>query len=389
MRRQEPPLPQDSVTYVAGLGFLSVCSTRVTLSAIRRNANLICLFLTLYLLSKNLLSLPLTYLVSYLGLPVQINPYTGMIYTTIFIKELIGSLSALSALFITTLACWLASRRALHGKRVFSKPYAGVTSLAVPVIVASSLLGALLSGIFHELTSFFGIILYTNPGYPELPLLSFGNSFFYILLSEILFRGILLARLRRFGDSFAVLAVSLICAFFSSGPVEAISAFLLGLSAGYFTIRSGGEPLALFDRTAPVAGFAICFPHRRPLFRPLPCMGHHPADRAGGCRCRPHRLSSFPLPGSPGISDVACTGWDPDQSQIGLFLLQLLLFIPDPADGSAGYSNDSNYRMVNHETSALGLYGAGTEGSPTGFGTGGNPSWVPDCTGWRDPRTRS
>ena len=241
MRRQEPPLPQDSVTYVAVLGFLSVCSTRVTLSAIRRNANLICLFLTLYLLSKNLLSLPLTYLVSYLGLPVRINPYTGMIYTTIFIKELIGSLSALSALFITTLACWLASRRALHGKRVFSKPYAGVTSLAVPVIVASSLLGALLSGIFHELTSFFGIILYTNPGYPELPLLSFGNSFFYILLSEILFRGILLARLRRFGDSFAVLAVSLICAFFSSGPVEAISAFLLGLSAGYFTIRAGGS----------------------------------------------------------------------------------------------------------------------------------------------------
>ncbi|MDT7509316.1 CPBP family glutamic-type intramembrane protease [Bifidobacterium sp. H1HS16N] len=122
-----------------------------------------------------------------------------------------------------------------------------MTLAALLALVAMLLLG---QGMVHELNKFFnhfGLLLHI-PSLASHSLLVTGASSpmmaLYALLAvplaeELVFRGIILNGLRRYGRVFAILTASLLCALLQSDPVSGLWIFLLGLALGYCSLEYG------------------------------------------------------------------------------------------------------------------------------------------------------
>ena len=83
-------------------------------------------------------------------------------------------------------------------------------------------------------------------------------------VEEIVFRGIVMQSLRRFGDIFAIVASALIFGIFHLNLIQMPYALLLGLCIGYFVIRTGslwvGVAIHFINNSAAVA-FEFFYPH--------------------------------------------------------------------------------------------------------------------------------
>ena len=122
-----------------------------------------------------------------------------------------------------------------------------MTLAALLALVAVLLLG---QGMVHELNKFFnhfGLLLHI-PSLASHSLLVTGASSpmmaLYALLAvplaeELVFRGVILNGLRRYGRVFAILTSSLLCALLQSDPVSGLWIFLLGLALGYCSLEYG------------------------------------------------------------------------------------------------------------------------------------------------------
>lgn len=256
----------DSVTYVPGLGFVSGDNGRNVLREIRVMANLLCLLLFLYFFCQKVFTLPLTYLAYVLGLDVTVNRFTGMVASTPMTQLIIVLLTNGLALLAVTALCGLLARQELPLAKPFRKPVAGLTGIALPIIAAAGILGAVLAVMFGRILELFGLVLYTEPSpittLGPVVLLSIGGTLLLQVIEEILFHGFALTALRKFGDGFAVIACALFFAFRTDSVVEAICAFVFSLAAGYFVIRSGSVVIAIYSRllvSCLFYGFRIAF----------------------------------------------------------------------------------------------------------------------------------
>ncbi|MBR2041318.1 MAG: CPBP family intramembrane metalloprotease [Oscillospiraceae bacterium] len=83
-------------------------------------------------------------------------------------------------------------------------------------------------------------------------------------IEEIIFRGIVMQSLRRFGDIFALVASALIFGIFHCNLIQMPYAFLLGLCIGYFVMRTGsiwvGVILHFINNSVAVV-FELMYPH--------------------------------------------------------------------------------------------------------------------------------
>ena len=122
-----------------------------------------------------------------------------------------------------------------------------MTVAALLALVAVLLLG---QGMVHELNKFFNhfCLLLHIPSLASRSLLVTGASSpmmaLYALLAvplaeELVFRGIILNGLRRFGRVFAIVTASLLCALLQCDPVSGLWIFLLGLALGYCSLEYG------------------------------------------------------------------------------------------------------------------------------------------------------
>ncbi len=122
-----------------------------------------------------------------------------------------------------------------------------MTLAALLALVAVLLLG---QGMVHGLNKFFNhfCLLLHIPSLASRSLLVTGTSSpmmaVYALLAvplaeELVFRGIILNGLRRFGRVFAILTASLLCALLQCDPVSGLWIFLLGLALGYCSLEYG------------------------------------------------------------------------------------------------------------------------------------------------------
>ena len=122
-----------------------------------------------------------------------------------------------------------------------------MTLAALLALVAVLLLG---QGMVHGLNKFFNhfCLLLHIPSLASRSLLATGTSSpmmaVYALLAvplaeELVFRGIILNGLRRFGRVFAILTASLLCALLQCDPVSGLWIFLLGLALGYCSLEYG------------------------------------------------------------------------------------------------------------------------------------------------------
>ena len=122
-----------------------------------------------------------------------------------------------------------------------------MTLAALLALVAVLLLG---QGMVHELNKFLNhfCLLLHIPSLASRSLLVTGASSpmmaLYALLAvplaeELVFRGIILNGLRRFGRVFAILTASLLCALLQCDPISGLWIFLLGLALGYCSLEYG------------------------------------------------------------------------------------------------------------------------------------------------------
>ena len=168
------------------------------------------------------------------------------------IAFLSDGITLLSVLLALTYAC-ISEWSVIRGKEqrgqdaVHWRTDRRMTVAALMALVAVLLLG---QGMVHELNKFFNhfCLLLHIPSLASRSLLVTGASSpmmaLYALLAvplaeELVFRGIILNGLRRFGRVFAILTASLLCALLQCDPVSGLWIFLLGLALGYCSLEYG------------------------------------------------------------------------------------------------------------------------------------------------------
>lgn len=243
-------------TYVAGQGFVNSRQQPGGNAAgaddLRRMSNLLCLILLLYFFFQRIFKLPLIYLGHLIGFNIRINPLTGMIVKTAASEVVISFLTNVVSMLVVVLLVLALYRQPVHNAHLFRRPNRGVTSLAIPMILSGGMVGMLTALLFYQVMRVFGVVLYETPTAvyhinPEM-VLGLITAVLFAAFQEILFRGVLLAPLRQFGDGFAIIASGMLYALWTNGMVEAISAFLFGVCAAFFVIRSGSVLTAIYAR---------------------------------------------------------------------------------------------------------------------------------------------
>lgn len=79
------------------------------------------------------------------------------------------------------------------------------------------------------------------------------------LLQEMIFRGLILNNLRRYGERFAIIFSALLCAFYPIQPGEFLRMFVFGLILGYIAVRTGNIYMVITARVLAefLFGFSI------------------------------------------------------------------------------------------------------------------------------------
>ncbi len=126
----------------------------------------------------------------------------------------------------------------------FRKAKIGLTAGGVCIGLGISVIASYATAYLQMGLELFGIGL-TMPEY-ETPTTLIGIILYFITLSvapafieEIVFRGVIMQSLRRFGDVFALIASALIFGIFHLNLIQMPYAFILGLGIGYFVMRTG------------------------------------------------------------------------------------------------------------------------------------------------------
>ena len=160
------------------------------------------------------------------------------------IHQIISGLAEVLAYTLTFVFTVLFMSKGAVRPAGFSNPGTLFAALTVPLFFVTFLLLNYINIFVKELLSYigvFGVSPSIIPPKSGASLLVF--LLMYVLLppvlEELLFRGVLLFRLRRFGDGFAVALSSFIFALMHHNLVSMPGIFLTGLLFGYLTILSG------------------------------------------------------------------------------------------------------------------------------------------------------
>lgn len=245
----------NGVTYVTGLGFITTDNTRTIIRDIRKLSNIICFCLLLYFFCQRVFIIPSTYLVYFLGFNISINNYTGLVISSEISRQAITFFANSAAMLVSiTLACLFCSRE-FKLSHSLKKPYKGFTLISLPIIIVIGFTGDFLANLFSKLAHSLGFVFTKfNPIQVDSVAQTTTNiitvCIIAVIFEEILFRGIILQMLRKYGDGFAVISSSIVFALFQGGIIEIISSFMLGLALGYFVIRSGSIYVSILGRSS-------------------------------------------------------------------------------------------------------------------------------------------
>ncbi len=233
----------NGYTYTPGMGFVSDDPAAMQRRQLRYVAGRIGIAMVFYILLSVFVTLPVVLMYAAMGLPVSVNFETMKVYGTQFMLQIVNLTSMLIKLGIPTLFLAGAFKHLIKIKDSFVWPSFRTLSLALPMVLAGSVLGAFVAQIFQKGMAFAGYYI-SVPAYsvPDDP---FGFIFslllltvFPALLEELLFRGLILQGLRCFGDGIALLVSSILFALAHFNLMQSINALLMGLLIGYFVLRS-------------------------------------------------------------------------------------------------------------------------------------------------------
>ncbi len=235
---------ESGYTYIPGTGFIVNDPAMVQRRHLRYVAGHVGIAMIFYILLSALITLPVVLMYSSFGLPVGINFNTMRVYGTQLMLQLVDLTTTVVKLGIPALFLWGALRHYVTIRSAFSAPRFGMVSLALPMALAGSVLGAFAAELVQRGASALGV--YTAVSYYSIPNepLEFVVSLILLtiipaLLEELLFRGLVLQGLRCFGDGIALVVSSVLFALAHFNLMQDVNALIMGLLIGYFVLRTG------------------------------------------------------------------------------------------------------------------------------------------------------
>ena len=232
----------DSYTYVDGRGFAPTPPVITERMLLHWYSNCIGFAILFYIF----LSFTLPNVL--LGICRIFNPYLhiysdGTVLSPVLtelIDLLSGSLSLLLPFLLLIAVCHAPPAQILPFRHFRSS----ITVPALFIAMGCSAIGYAASVMTSAFLSLFGVTpVMADFSVPEEPAAAFlfllNVSIIAPIAEEIVFRGVILNLLRRFGDCFALLLSSLLFAAVHMNLVQMPNAFIMGLVIGYFTLCTG------------------------------------------------------------------------------------------------------------------------------------------------------
>ncbi len=238
----DSPMEADSYTYVEGRGFAPAPPVVTERRMLQWCSNGIGFALLFYIIFS------FTFPSMVLGIFQIFNPYMhiyedGSVLSPL-IMELVELISGNLALLLPFLLLLFISHSPVERILPFRPFRASVTLPSLFIALGVSVIGYVASVMISAFLSLFGIQpVMADLGFPT----EASAAFLFVLnitliaplAEEIVFRGVILNTLRRFGDCFALLISSLLFALIHLNLVQIPNAFVMGLVIGYFTLSTG------------------------------------------------------------------------------------------------------------------------------------------------------
>lgn len=208
---------------------------------IRRSSNIICLGMVLVFLLGFLLAPVFTMLADFYIETFGIMSIAALSFIDVLCDFLISAVMFIVPLTIIRLWIGIPSKVAFPMRR----GRASITVPAVFICLGVSVAGMLASGIISAfLELLFGVTPYMpsmpNPiGIPAVSLYIIRMTVFPAVVEELMFRGVIMQSLRRFGDGFALICSSILFAFAHYNLYQGPNALIAGLVIGFFVLRTG------------------------------------------------------------------------------------------------------------------------------------------------------
>ncbi len=232
----------DSYTYVDGMGFTPsppVITERRMLQWCANGIGFAIIFFVIF-------SFTLPNVV--LGFIRIFNPYLhvykdGTVLSP-FITQLVDLISGNLALLLPFLLLAFIYRAPFSQILPFRHFHSSIAVPALFISMGASVIGFAASVMLSSFLSLFGVMpVMSDFSIPEEPAAAFlfllNLTVLAPITEEIVFRGVIMNTLRRFGDCFALLLSSLLFAAVHMNLVQMPNAFIMGLVIGYFTLCTG------------------------------------------------------------------------------------------------------------------------------------------------------
>lgn len=217
---------EEAEVYLGGLGFLPSNPKDLIISKIKKYSNIFSFAIIFPVILNKILLLLFNYL---LGDSSVFNPSWVSSGVTVF------------SFLLAILVVYLLDKPFYSKKRFFFKINANNLTTVIIITLSFWVFANVIAYILEDFFRIIGIInlpVFNPVDINEHLILS---DWFTVLimtvLQELFFRGLVLYRLREYGDKFAIFCVSLLFAFYSAELLLGVKWFIISLPLCYFTLR--------------------------------------------------------------------------------------------------------------------------------------------------------
>lgn len=242
---------KDAEVYVGGFGFLPPNPIDFSSDRIRKYASIFSLLLIVRFLLNRISIYPATVFFDLIGATISTSNdgYFVASSSTVLFIELIVSIVFFAGMLLVG---YFLDRDFYKSQNLFKKFDKPFFCQALIITLTFWVVANVTAYILEDLFRLIGIInlpmfqvMYLDENFLKFDVVSLLVITF---LQELFFRGIVLFRLREFGDRFAIFITSLLFAIYPMDLLHSVKWFILSLALSYFTIKSGSLLLAIAVR---------------------------------------------------------------------------------------------------------------------------------------------
>lgn len=247
-------IQEDSqYTYVNGLGFITQTPKIDEKKQMKSRYNFLYFAIIISHLMSIFLLYPLIKWLGAMGLEIGINPITNFVYKNDFSWQVTNLVLYIISKATPIILLYLAFKNDIKVSDFFTTPNKFSVRYGIMITIGACIVFNAMAYYINLFLHDFGIILSSAKTHFEMQDSPQAMVVYIISLTiipaffeEVLFRGIILTSLRKYGDFIAITASSILYAFTQTNAHEIIYSFLIGNVLAYFMLRSGSIIVVIF-----------------------------------------------------------------------------------------------------------------------------------------------